>query len=164
MSPQPGAAPLPCGSAHFETHRGCRERYQPIGGCPNRIRSAVWFRVRCCLWATSLGRAARSPPSSSCSACPAPGALLQVEHLGPRVEPEPQQKVRREQRDMMTAGAIDLHKVAPPEVFATGCSLASRATRRFGCQRGWLRSNFVARRPDGTEDHAQRTGNPGNVG
>jgi hypothetical protein len=47
---------------------------------------------------------------------------------------------------------------------ATGCSLASRATRRFGCQRGWPRSNFVARRPDETEDHAQRTGNPGNVG
>jgi len=31
-------------------------------------------------------------------------------------------------------------------------------------QRGWLRSNFVARRPDETEYHAQPTGNPGNVG
>jgi len=28
----------------------------------------------------------------------------------------------------------------------------------------WLRSNFVARRPDETEYHAQPTGNPGNVG
>jgi len=39
MSPQSDAAPLPCGSAPFETHRGstssrCRERYQPFGGCP----------------------------------------------------------------------------------------------------------------------------------
>jgi len=29
---------------------------------------------------------------------------------------------------------------------------------------GRLRSNFVARRPDETEDHAQRTGNLENVG
>lgn len=29
---------------------------------------------------------------------------------------------------------------------------------------GWLRSNSVARRADETEDQAQRTGNPGNVG
>ena len=31
-------------------------RYQPIGGCPRGIRSALWFRARCCLRATSLGR------------------------------------------------------------------------------------------------------------
>jgi hypothetical protein len=47
---------------------------------------------------------------------------------------------------------------------ATGSSLARLATRRFGCKRGWLRSNFIARLPDETEDHARRTGNPGNVG
>jgi hypothetical protein len=38
---------------------------------------------------------------------------------------------------------------------ATSSSAARRATRRFGCQRGWLRSNFVAARPDETENHAQ---------
>jgi hypothetical protein len=66
--PQPDAAPLPLRVTPFETHRGshlggfrCRGRYQPIGGCPRRIRSAVWFRARCCLRATSLGRTARSP-------------------------------------------------------------------------------------------------------
>jgi hypothetical protein len=32
---------------------------------------------------------------------------------------------------------------------ATGCSLASRATGRFGCKRRWLRLNFLARRPEG---------------
>ena len=66
VSPQPDAAPLPCGSAPFETHRDstssrCRERYQPFVGCLRRIRSAVLFRARCCLRATSLGRAAHSP-------------------------------------------------------------------------------------------------------
>jgi hypothetical protein len=47
---------------------------------------------------------------------------------------------------------------------ATGCSLATRATRRFGCKRGWLRSNFVAARLAETENRTQQTGNPGNVG
>jgi hypothetical protein len=46
---------------------------------------------------------------------------------------------------------------------ATACSLGSRATQRFGCKREWLRSNFVARSPEKTEDHTQRTGDPGNV-
>ncbi len=45
----------------------------------------------------------------------------------------------------------------------TDCNLARRATRRSGCKLGWLRSIFVVRRPDETEDHAQRIGNPGNV-
>jgi hypothetical protein len=66
--PARGCSLAPCGSAPFETHRGnhlcgsrCSERYQPIGGCPRRIRPALWFRVRCCLRATDLGRSARSP-------------------------------------------------------------------------------------------------------
>ena len=41
---------------------------------------------------------------------------------------------------------------------------SGRATRRFDCKRGRLRSNFVARRPNGREDYAKRTGNPENVG
>jgi hypothetical protein len=58
----------PAGQPPSETQRGgylcgsrCRERYQPIGARPRRIRSAVWFRARCSLRATSLGRVARSP-------------------------------------------------------------------------------------------------------
>src|ERR1700687_5445205 len=41
---------------------------------------------------------------------------------------------------------------------------ARRATRRFGCHRDWLRSDFVAVEPPGTDNHLQRAGNPGNVG
>jgi hypothetical protein len=59
---------------------------------------------------------------------------------------------------------ITTEEVRLDERKATGCSLASRATRRIGCNRGWLRSNFVARRPHEAEHHAQRTRNPGNVG
>jgi hypothetical protein len=41
---------------------------------------------------------------------------LEVEHLGPRVEPEPKQKLRRRQRDVMTGGTIDLDQIAMPEI------------------------------------------------
>jgi hypothetical protein len=41
---------------------------------------------------------------------------LEVEHLGPRVAPEPQQKFRRQQRDMMASGTIDLDQIAMPEI------------------------------------------------
>jgi hypothetical protein len=67
MSPSPTLLPCPAGQPPLKltgaaTSAGfrCRERYQPIRGCPRRIRSTVWFRARCCLLATSLGRAARS--------------------------------------------------------------------------------------------------------
>jgi hypothetical protein len=33
-----------------------------------------------------------------------------------RVEPEAKEEVRREHRDMMAGGAIDLHEVALPEI------------------------------------------------
>jgi hypothetical protein len=54
--------PLKLAGAATSAAPGASERYQPIGGCLHRIRSAVWFRARCCLRATSLGRDARSPP------------------------------------------------------------------------------------------------------
>jgi hypothetical protein len=41
---------------------------------------------------------------------------------------------------------------------------AKRVTRRLGCERGWLRANFVAVRLDETENQVYRLGNPGNVG
>ncbi len=44
---------------------------------------------------------------------------------------------------------------------ATSSSAARRATPRFGCQRGWLRSNFVGARRDETENHPQQPGNLG---
>jgi hypothetical protein len=48
----------------------------------------------------------------------APGALLEVEHLGFRAEPEPQQKFWRQQRNVMTGGTIDLDEIAPPKILA----------------------------------------------
>ena len=47
---------------------------------------------------------------------------------------------------------------------ATSCGPARRATRRFACQRGWLRPNFVAVRLNETENRAQQPRNLGNVG
>jgi VanZ family protein len=41
---------------------------------------------------------------------------LEIEHLGPRVEPEPPQEFLREQRHMLAVSTIDLHEVAPPEI------------------------------------------------
>jgi hypothetical protein len=41
---------------------------------------------------------------------------------------------------------------------------APSVKQQLAAKRGWLRSNFVTRRPDEREDHVQRTGNPGNVG
>jgi hypothetical protein len=35
---------------------------------------------------------------------------------GPRAEPEAHQELRRQQRDEVTGGAIDLHQVAPFEI------------------------------------------------
>ena len=41
---------------------------------------------------------------------------------------------------------------------------ARRATRTIGCERGWLRPNFIAVCLDETEDRAQQPRNLGNVG
>jgi hypothetical protein len=41
----------------------------------------------------------------------APDAQLDIKHLGLRTEPEPEQEVRREQRDVIAGGAIDLRDV-----------------------------------------------------
>ncbi len=38
-----------------------------------------------------------------------------------------------------------------------------RASRYVGCQRGWLRPNFVAVRRDETENRTQQPGYPGDV-
>jgi hypothetical protein len=57
----------------------------------------------------------RHDGSSPCSASPAPDPLLEIEHLGLRAEPKPQQKLRRQQRDVIAGGAIDLDEVALPE-------------------------------------------------
>src|SRR5215470_8962183 len=44
---------------------------------------------------------------------------------------------------------------------ATSSGPARRATRTIGCQRGWLRPNFIAVCLDGTEDRAQQLRNLG---
>jgi len=47
---------------------------------------------------------------------------------------------------------------------ATSSGPARRATRTIGCERGWLRPNFIAVCLDETEDRAQQPRNLGNVG
>jgi len=54
----------------------------------------------------------RNHSSSSLSASPEPDPLFEVEHLALGAEPEPQQELWREQRDVLAGGAIDLDKVA----------------------------------------------------
>src|SRR5437016_4391057 len=46
---------------------------------------------------------------------------------------------------------------------ATSAGPASRPTRTIGCERGWLRPNFIAVCLDETEDRAQQPRNLGNV-
>src|SRR5205807_6787236 len=57
---------------------------------------------------------------------------------------------------------------APTEIYTLSLHdalpISRRATRRFACQRGWLRPNFVAVRLDETENRAQQPRNLGNVG
>ena len=53
-----------------------------------------------------------------------------------------------------------------PQQHALGVAVAvpaSRATRTIGCERGWLRLNFIAVCLDETEDRAQQPRNLGNV-
>jgi len=52
------------------------------------------------------------PPPRSATAAPNPP--FQVEHLGRRAEPEPEQELGREQRDVMAGSPIDLDEIAPP--------------------------------------------------
>ena len=53
-----------------------------------------------------------SPRSTSATSNPP----FKVEHLGLRAEPEPQQKVRPQQSDVMAGGTIDLDEIASPEI------------------------------------------------
>jgi hypothetical protein len=55
------------------------------------------------------GQPLRSAPAASY-------APFEVQHLCLRAEPEPQQKVRRQQRDVIAGGAIDLDEIATPEM------------------------------------------------
>jgi hypothetical protein len=41
---------------------------------------------------------------------------FEVENFRRGAQPAPQQGLRRQQRDVMTGGAIDLHEVAEPEI------------------------------------------------
>jgi len=58
----------------------------------------------------------RDHGASPSSTPAAPNPLFEVEYLGLRAEPDLTKKLRAEQRNMMTAGTIDLHEVAPPEI------------------------------------------------
>jgi hypothetical protein len=58
----------------------------------------------------------RNYGSSLRSASAAPDAVLEIENLDLGADPEPQQKFRRQQRDVMAGGTIDLDEIAMPEV------------------------------------------------
>jgi hypothetical protein len=89
------------------------ERFAPA--TPRRKRDAPGSRDRPPL--------DRDDSSSPCSASAASNPRLQVVHLGLRAKPEPQGKVRRQQRHMLAGGASDLDEIASPQVL-------SRDTRR----------------------------------
>jgi hypothetical protein len=59
-----------------------------------------------------------APRSASAAANP----RLQVEHLGLSANPEPQQKFRRQQRNVMASSAIDLDEIAAPEILGRTAS------------------------------------------
>src|SRR6266566_7938131 len=54
-------------------------------------------------------------------------------------------------------------KVCLDEGKSTSSGPPRRATRTIGCERGWLRLNFIAVCLDETEDRAQQPRNLGNV-
>src|SRR5882724_8501021 len=51
----------------------------------------------------------RSPPA-------APDPRFEIGHFGLRAEPEPQQEVRCQQRDVTAGGTIDLDDIGAPEI------------------------------------------------
>ena len=61
--------------------------------------------------AAPLDRNNGSHPRSTTAA---PDAPLEIEHLRPSAEPEQPHELRRQQRHVMTSGAIHLYEVAPP--------------------------------------------------
>ena len=61
--------------------------------------------------AAPLDRNNGSHPRSTTAA---PDAPLEVEYLRPSAEPEQPHELRRQQRHVMTSGAIHLYEVAPP--------------------------------------------------
>jgi hypothetical protein len=83
--------------------------------------AAVWRQPTAGPWGGYTLRALPPPldrnhGSPSLSTPTAPDPVLEVEHLGLGAKPEPQQKLRREQRDVVASRAIDLDEVALPEI------------------------------------------------
>jgi len=71
---------------------------------------------------------------------------LEVENLGRGVEPEPEEGLRRQQRDMVAGGTIGLDQVAPPYM-PSMASEAAVLTPTKGhvnvvrrCSRAWVRN------------------------
>jgi hypothetical protein len=44
---------------------------------------------------------------------------LEIEHLGRRTQSDPQQRLRRQQRNVVTGGAIDLQEVTRPKILGS---------------------------------------------
>src|SRR5438067_6706067 len=64
--------------------------------------------------------------------------------------------------DLMLGGTVKLGERGG--LLGRRMQMASRrATRTIGCERGWLRANFIAACLDETEDRAQQPRNLGNV-
>ena len=66
------------------------------------------------------------PPATA-----APEPPFQVENLGRGAQPEPQQRLRRQQRDMVTGGAIDFSDLPPISLSPTlACNLSEKHKKR----------------------------------
>jgi hypothetical protein len=66
-----------------------------------------------------------SPPRRSASAAPNP--RFEIEDFGLPAEPERQQEVRRQQRDVMAGGTIDLHDIAATKILDP-CQVSASST------------------------------------
>src|SRR5271163_1723992 len=103
-------------------------------GCPRPARAGLWLVHRGLRHARSEGSEGAAGPaevSLLTRPCPAPpnrndrpplpcapgtGAVLEFENLGRGAQSAPQQSLRRQQRDVVAGGAIDLDQVAVPKI------------------------------------------------
>jgi hypothetical protein len=132
----------------------CRRIFDQAPDAQSHDLPHLVARVGCC----PGSRAARAlaPPldrndgPSPRSASAAPDALFEVEHLGPGAQTVPEQKLRRQQRDMMAGGAIDLDEIAMPKILDPRQVKGCIPTKFPECSKGARGSGQRLSRSDAT--------------